>query len=628
MMRMLFACALGLAFSNPSFADTELVVDKLGKKIEIAKLTDLDGKPADLGGFKDKKAIAVVLFSFECPVSNGYAVTLAELFKKYEGQGVQFVGICPTDTPAADVKKAVGEFRIPFPVYLDPELAAVDALKATATPEAFLLDHNGILRYRGRVDNAYSARLKKNHTTTEFDLKNAIEDTLAGRPVAKPATATIGCPVFTRESVKKKSTTELTYHKDVLPILQKNCQECHRPGEVGPFALMSYKQAVNWAEDIKGHTQSKQMPPWKPVGGPGYMNDRRMSDTEIATLAKWVDGGTPEGDPKDAPKPREFIEGWKLGQPDLILETPGDFNLGPSGFDMFRCFVLPTNLKEDKFVVAFEVRPGNAAVVHHTLNFFDTTGAGRAKELEEQKKAKPSDQDFGPGYSVTMGVGFIPEQSKAPAGKPAFGAISGWAPGQVPHHLPEGVGYYLPAGADMVVQTHYHRNGKPEKDRLRLGLYFAKGPIDKPFRAGTIQGLKQFWHTIPAGASEYKTHGTVYAHNEALLHSAMPHMHLLGKTVKITMQQPGQDAVTLVDIRDWDYNWQETYWFKEPIKIAKGTRFDVEAVYDNSDRNPNNPSSPPKTVIVGEQTTNEMLFGFLGLTATNGPIIIRPQPVP
>src|SRR5262249_54573713 len=148
-------------------------------------------------------------------------------------------------------------------------------------------------------------------------------------------------------------------------VLQNHCQQCHRPGSVGPFALLTYKQAVNWASDIKEYTQSRQMPPWKPVEGIAFYNDRRMSDRDIATLAAGVGGGTPAGDPKDAPPPREFTDGWQFGKPDLVLTPSDDFVLGGGGRDLFRCFALPTGLTEDKYVVAIEVKPGNPRVVHH-----------------------------------------------------------------------------------------------------------------------------------------------------------------------------------------------------------------------------------------------------------------------
>ncbi|MCE9531650.1 MAG: redoxin family protein [Planctomycetes bacterium] len=600
-------------------AEVPVVIDRLGKKID-ATFTDLNGKPAPLSAFKDKKAIVVVFLSFDCPVSNSYAVTLTEMNKQYGDKGAAFVAVSTSDDPA-EVRKQASEFKIPFSVYIDPKLDGTDALKATTTPEAFVLDHNFMLRYRGRIDNTWQARLKKHSETTEFDLKNAIEDVLAGRDVRIPATRPVGCPVIAKGAIARPTTTSVTYYKDVLPILQNNCQGCHRPGAVGPFSLMNFKQAVNWAEDIKSYTQDRRMPPWKPSEGLAFHNDRRLSEEQIKLLAAWVDGGTPEGNVKDAEPAKEFSDGWQLGKPDLIVTVQDDFILGASGRDMFRCFVLPTNLTEDKYIVGFEVKPGNQRVVHHTLNFWDTSGTARKMEQEAKEKAKETDPDRGPGYSASMGVGF-----RAAPGK--MGGFGGWAPGQMPRFLPKGTGYFLPKGADLVIQTHYHRDGKEEKDRMQIGLYFAKEPIERPYQALVVNGFGLF-QFIPAGKNDYKTKGTAIVSADCTVYSVMPHMHLLGKSVKVTMTPPGSDPFTLVKIDDWDYNWQETYWFKDPLKVKAGTKIEIEAIYDNSDKNPNNPKHPPGSVFVGEQTTNEMLFGFLGATSDvkGTRVFARPAPL-
>ena len=594
-----------VAQTRSAFADGDLVTDKLGKKIDNAVFTDLDGKLAPINQLKDKKAIVVVFLSFDCPVSNDYSTTLTEMHKQFAEKGVGFIAVSTSDD-LAEVKKQAGEFKLPFPVYADPKLDAVDAFKATTTPEAFLLDHNFVLRYRGRIDNAYSARLKRNAQTTEFDLKNALEATLAGTDVKVPITKSIGCPVFAKGAIAKPISTKVTYYKDVLPILQNSCQECHRPNAVGPFALTSYKQAVSWADDIRSYTQDKKMPPWKPIAGPSFHNDRQLTAEQIKTIASWVDGGTPEGDAKDAPKPKEFVEGWQLGKPDLILTVQDEFTLGASGRDTFRCFVMPTNLEEDKYIVGFEVKPGNNRIVHHTLNFWDATGTGRKMEQEAKEKAKSTDQDHGPGYSSSMGAGFR-------GGPGKFGGFGGWAPGQMPRFLPAGTGYFLPKGSDLVIQTHYHRDGKEEKDKLQIGLYFAKTKIDKPYQSLVVSGFSPF-QFIPAGRAEYKTKGTGILNADCTVYSVMPHMHLLGKTVKVTMTPPDGAPELLVKIDDWDYNWQETYWFKKPLQLKAGTKLEIEASFDNSDKNPNNPRNPPGSVFIGEQTTNEMLFGFLGAT--------------
>lgn len=603
-----------VALSGFGFADRDDSPDKLGKKIEPV-FVDPSGKAIDATGLFGKKATVVVFLSFDCPNSNNYAPTLIEFTKKFADQGVKFIGVAENELSADELKANVAEFKYSFPVFVDSKQVVADSFKAKTTPEAFVLDHNQVMRYRGRIDNMFSDRLKRNPSVTDHDLKNALEDVLAGKPVRTPVTKAVGCPIGGRDAVVK-TPTAVTYHKDVAPILQKNCQVCHRPGEVGPFSLITYKQAVTWAEDIKTYTGNRKMPPWKPSAAEfAFHNDRRMSDAEIQTIASWVDGGQPEGDPKEAPKPVTYSDGWMLGKPDLVLTVNEDFHLGASGSDAFRCYVMPTNLPEDKYIVGFEIRPGNPRIVHHTLNFWDLTGKARELEKAAKAKASPEDRDRGPGYSAAMGVGFTSGKSPRADTTP-IGNFGGWAPGQVPRFLPEGTGYLLPKGADVIIQTHYHRNGKPETDRTQVGLYFAKKPVERPYQTITIppkQALGSFF--IPAGKEDHKIDGTVYLQTDCTMHSVMPHMHLIGKSVKVSMTPPGGEKTTLVEIKEWDYNWQETYWFKEPLNLKAGTRLDIEAIFDNSSKNPNNPRNPPGLVMFGEQTTNEMLFGFCGVTS-------------
>jgi hypothetical protein len=370
---------------------------------------------------------------------------------------------------------------------------------------------------------------------------------------------------------------------------------------------MTYKQAVNWASDIKEFTGSRQMPPWKPTESVALHNERKLSDKDIATLAAWVDGGTPEGDAGDAPPPRKFTEGWQLGKPDLILTASAEFQVGPSGNDVFRCFVLPTNLTEDKYVTAVEVRPGNTRIVHHGLLFIDRNGKGRTLEGKEQA-AKLDDEvlDRGPGYSTGMGgIGFIPQ-----------GGLSGWAPGQMARWLPEGTGFYLPKDSDVIMQLHYHRDGKLEKDKTSVGLYFARKPVMEPWKGMIIPGV---FEKIPAGNDHFEVNGGITLQQDCILRSVMPHMHMLGNQISVTLEPPEGPTQTLLTIKDWDYNWQETYFLKEPIALKKGTHLTVHAAYDNSDKNPLNPFNPPKDVTWGEQTTNEMCFVFLGATSDSKP---------
>jgi len=613
---ILASLAFGM-LSASAFAQTDASQAKLGEKMPNLTFKDDKGKTYRLYEQENKKAIIIAFVSFECPVSNSYLAPLSDMAKEFERFGVTIWGLTTSedDTPA-QIAKSAKHYDLAFPVFKDERLKAADALKAEYTPEVFVLDGDFTLRYRGRIDNMYSERLKKHKEITEHNLRQTIAELVTGRPVSVPATHAIGCKIY-RERKAVGKISEVTYHRDVQPILQQHCQECHRPGEVGPFSLMTYKQAVNWAQDIKDYTQRREMPPWKISEGIGFHNERRLSAKELKTLADWADGGTPMGDPKDAPKAREFTQGWQLGTPDLILSPDDDFLLGPSGKDVFRCFVMPTKLGEDKYVAAVELRPGNPRVVHHLLLFIDTMEAARKLEKDAQEKernepvidvhtGKVSPYDRGPGYSRMMGVGFLPR-----------GAMMGWAPGIQPRYMPEGVGFHLPKNADVVMQVHYHRNGRAEKDRTQVGLYFAKKKIEHPYQAGPVAGGSgsgplRYFFSIPAGEDRYKLDGDIWASQDFTLLSVTPHMHMLGKDIKLTMTPPEGKEQTVFTIKQWDYNWQEIYFLKEPILVKAGTKFHVEAHYDNSDKNPLNPNSPPQRVIVGEQTYNEMCFVFLG----------------
>ena len=280
-MRLMLSLVTGLVIAGITFAD-DASSDKLGTKVGPV-FVDAAGKTVPLADVQGEKATVVVFFSFDCPNSNGYTQTLLDLHKTFDSKGVKFVGISETEMTLAELKAKISEYKLPFPVFVDPKQATADAFKAKHTPEAFVLDHNAVMRYRGRIDNMFTERLKRSPKVTDHDLKNALEDLLAGKPVATPVTKAVGCPIGSKDIVVK-SQTKVTYHKEVASILQKNCQECHSPGEVGPFSLTTYKQAVTWAEDIKEYTANKKMPPWKPSAAAFGFNDRRLSDADIALL--------------------------------------------------------------------------------------------------------------------------------------------------------------------------------------------------------------------------------------------------------------------------------------------------------------------------------------------------------
>ncbi len=605
MKTIALACCLAFMMALPADAQ-EKSPDQagLGAKIDNVKLTRLDGKSLALYDLK-ARAIVVVFLRFDCPVSNSYMAELNELARTYKDAA--FLGVCPCRDEPADLAKQAQEFQLGFPIVADAKLRAVKALHARVTPEVCVLDGEMVLRYRGRIDDGYAARLKKNKGVTRHDLREALGEVLAGKEVAQPVTTAIGCPIARAEPAK--ITTRLTYYKDIAPILQKHCQTCHRPGEMGPFSLTKFEHAERWADDIKEYTQNRTMPPWKPVEGVAMRGERKLTEKEIATLAEWADGGRPRGDPGTAPPPANFAGGWTLGPPDLILSPKEDFTLGATGGDLFRCFVFPTDLAEDKFVTAYEVHPGARQAVHHTLHFLDTQGRGRKlEERERNRPRRPDEKDSGPGYNMRMLPGFIPD-----------GDVGGWAPGISSQFLGGGpgdeIGYFLPKKSDIVVQIHYHRTGKVEKDRTQIGLYFSKKPKCKPLQTMIIAG--QFL-SIPAGKDNMSVKGSIWAAQDCTLYNVSPHMHLIGKKIKLSMTPPNGPTTTLVGIDSWDFNWQEVYVLKEPIRIKENTRIDLEAVYDNSPKNPQNPFNPPRTIRLGESTNSEMCLGFLDCVSDDG----------
>ena len=384
-----------------------------------------------------------------------------------------------------------------------------------------------------------------------------------------------------------------TFNKDIAPILFKNCAACHRPGEVAPFPLLTYADAKKKAKTIVRVTQDRIMPPWKAEHGFGeFVGERRLSDAQIALLQKWFDAGTPEGIGAP-PAPPKFVEGWQLGEPDVILKMPEAFTVPAEGRDVYQCFVLPSNLTEDKYLTAVEYRPSNRRVVHHALLFLDTSG--KARELDAA--------DPGVGYHRFGGIGFTPS-----------GGLGGWAPGAFPHPLPDGVVRVVKKNSDLIIQTHFHPNGKSEQEQSQVGLYFSRKPVKKLAMSFPLAFRLL---NIPPGEKNYKVTASFVTPADVEVVGITPHAHLLGKEMKVTATLPNGAVQPMIWIKNWDFNWQDQYLYAKPIKLPKGTRLQMDYTYDNSSENPANPNNPPKRVTWGEQTTNEMAICFFQFVAEN-----------
>ena len=382
---------------------------------------------------------------------------------------------------------------------------------------------------------------------------------------------------------------EVTYSEHIAPILQKQCQSCHRQGEVAPFALIDYRDAKAWATEIAEYTKARLMPPWKPAAGHGeFKNERRLTDKEIQMVTEWAEAGAPAGDLSAVPPNPKFHDGWALGEPDHIVEMPVEYEIEPEGEDEYRHFIIPTNFDTDIYVQAVDVQPGNRRTVHHVIVYLDTKGQARELAAKDPK----------PGY-VTQGTG---------PGIDSAGTLGGWAPGLRPSVLPKGIGYRLPKGADIVLQVHYYRTGHTERDQSRVGLYFSKTPKTTPLEIGMAINDK---FVIPAGEAKYAVKASRQVKKDSYLLATMPHMHLLGRDMCIIAKPPTGDPIDIIWIQDWDFNWQDIYHYRKPIFLPAGTRISLVAHFDNSVENPSNPHDPPIPVGWGDKTTDEMCIGFL-----------------
>lgn len=386
-----------------------------------------------------------------------------------------------------------------------------------------------------------------------------------------------------------------TYSKEVSRIFQAHCDTCHHPGDIAPFSLMTYADAKPWAARIEFMTQTRQMPPWKPAAGCGdFAGARTMRQDEIDTIARWVGAGAPEGNPADLPPPLDFSSGWTLGTPDLVLSYPQSYTPPASG-DVYRCFPLPTNLTSSEYVSAIDVHPGDRKTVHHVIAFIDPTGASQTLD----------DNDPGPGYTCFGGPGFaITDSSSA--------TLGGWAPGTIASPLPPQVAMSLPPASRVVLQVHYHaHDGNPSPDQTQIGIYFAK---TKPQKLLRVLPLMNTTFTIPPNDPDYKVTAEFTTPLDVHLWAVFPHMHLLGRRMNVEATLPNGQTQCLINIDDWDFNWQGMYLYRNPVAIPALTHFSLEAHFDNSSANARNPNNPPKPVSWGEQTTDEMCIAFVGFT--------------
>src|SRR4051812_5565270 len=543
--------ALAVAFCITARAEIAPPAAKANVAVQDFALLDHQGTFRHLYYYaKDPGTKAIVLFvqGNGCPLVRKRIPQLKRLREAYASKGVLFWMINPNAQDSrSEVAKEASEFGIDLPILLDPTQLVSQGLKITRTGEAIVIEPNSWrIAYRGAIDDQLSYESQKPEAEHEY-LKEALDSLLAGKAIKTEVTSAPGCVVS-----YPKSEVAL-YSETIAPMLKTRCVQCHAKGGIAPFAMSSYEKVRGWSEMMREVLVTRRMPPWQADPHVGkFGNDFSLSADETRTLVQWIDAGTPRGkgeDPLAGYQPE--LPEWKLGKPDFIVEIP-EQSVAAEGIFDYRYVTVDVPNKEDVWLRATEIIPGNKRVLHHIIANTIMPGEDRNRNAK---------------------------------------ALTGYAPGMGPDLLPKGTGRLLTAGSKIVFQLHYTASGKAETDRSRLGLFLAKEPPERELRSRVLIDYK---FQIPPGDREFTTKKSRKFEKDALLYTMNPHMHLRGKSMRYTARYPDGSEEILLNVPNYDFGWQRNYELKEPKLLPKGTEIIVEAAWDNSPLNLNNPD-PSKT---------------------------------
>ncbi|MEZ6130037.1 MAG: thioredoxin family protein [Planctomycetaceae bacterium] len=562
--RLLMAATLSVVGAPLANAESE--------KIDNFTLPTHRGVPWSLNDVADSELVVVAFLGTECPLAKLYGPRLAELQQKYAEQSVTFVGVnSNTQDSMTEITAYAARHNISFPMLKDVGNRVADQFAAERTPEVFVLDRNRTVRYRGRIDDQYLVGLARDRVR-RHDLAIAIDELFAGKSVSLPKTEALGCHIGRVNHVAP--TGDVTYSNQIARIFNRRCVECHRAGEVAPFTLTSYDDAIGWQDTILEVIKENRMPPWfaNPDHGT-FANDARLTDDEKHLIRTWVRNGMPEGDRSQLPESPQFVKGWRMPEPDQVIsvrEKP--FDVPAEGIVDYQYFSVDPGWTEDKFVCAAEARPDNVPIVHHIIAYVVPPGADARKGQRRM--------------------------------------LVGYAPGAIPHIMDDGVAMHVPAGSTLVFEMHYTPNGTPQKDRSYIGLKFMdRSDVKKVLHGGAAINTK---FEIPAGAANHEVVADYHAKSDVMLLDMTPHMHLRGKSFRYEAVFPDGQREILLDVPRYDFNWQLGYILQEPRFIPKGTRLVCTATFDNSKHNMANPD-PYKPVRWGDQSFEEMMIGFFNV---------------
>ncbi len=578
----LLLLALVTLLPLPSFAADTANTTASSSKVNDFALLDHRGAFQHLYYYaKDPATKAIVLFvqGNGCPLVRARIPELKRLRDSYATNGVVFwmLNANSQDT-REEVAKEAAEFGIDLPILMDETQLTAKALNITRTAEAIVIEPNTWrIRYRGAIDDRLNHESQKPAAKDEY-LKAALDALLAGKPVPAETTTSPGCAIT---FVKQEQTA---YAESIAPMLKAKCVQCHARGGIGPFAMSSYEKVRGWADMIREVLVTRRMPPWQADPHAGkFGNDFSLTTEQTRTLVQWLDAGAPRGkgvDPLEGYQPE--LPEWKLGKPDYVVTIPPQ-SVAAEGVFNYRYITVDAPNTEDVWLRATEILPGNTRVLHHII-------------------------------ATTI----LPGEDRTKNGK----ALTGYAPGMGPDLLPEGTGRLLKAGSKIVFQLHYTASGKAETDHSRLGLYLSKEPPAQELRSSVLVDAK---FKIPPDSREFTTSKSRKFDRDTLLYTMNPHMHLRGKWMRYTAHYPDGTQEILLNVPNYRFDWQRNYELKEPKLLPKGTELVVEAAWDNSVLNLNNPD-PAKTVGWGDQTFNEMFYASYRYTypGTKPPVAEKP----
>ena len=551
-----------------------------GERVADVTVTDVDGKKTTLARLTGATGAVIVIRDVECPVTQRYSPRLAELEKEFGAKGYTFTYVDVTPHSRADAKVDAAKYQLMGRTILDADRRIVNALRATSAAEAFVIDARGTLRYRGAIDDQYGIDFHKNAPTVNY-LRESLGRVSSGREIVMRQTDAPGC-ILPTEQTAAGTSRPVTYHNRISRLVAENCQSCHRAEGNAPMPLDTYRQVADRRATIEFMTKSGRMPPWyahRKIGE--WANDRSLSERDLKDLLTWAHNGAPEGNAKDAPLPKKYAKGWNIGTPDAVMAASDTFKVPAQGVVEYKYSYTRTNFDEDKWVTALEIRPEAQKAVHHVIVFLEEPG--REPDARKRKPGDPAPQGGLAGF---------------------FGAT---APGTPAMLFPEGTAKKLPKGAWLKFQIHYTPNGTEYLDNTKIGLIFADKPVTQEVvtraAANTRFEIKPFEKDqVFTAEVTLRTGGTML--------NLFPHMHTRGQAFKYeVIGATGKDTTTILDVPNYNFNWQTYYAFKKPLEIAAGAKLRVTAKYNNSTDNPFNPD-PSKTVRFGEQTFEEMMIGY------------------